>query len=69
MAKVTLAKSKKAKKPLTGMIQDKKTQFPSKLILTVQIPTKTQRQKADMDPYLMTHSGVLIVWGTDVHPK
>ena len=41
IAKAALAKSKKAKKPLTGMIRDKKTQCPSKLVLTVQIPTKT----------------------------
>ena len=51
------------------MTRDKKTQCLSKFILmTVQIPTKTQGQKADMNPYLLTHTGVLKLVFIHNHP-
>ena len=57
-AKAAKAKSVKSTKPLTGILRDKKTQCPSHLILTIQIPTKKQARLAEVKPYVLTHNGV-----------
>ncbi len=66
--KSALAQSKKARRPLTAMVRDKKTQCPSNLILTVQVPTKKQRLAAESKPHLITHNAVLKLQFTHNHP-
>lgn len=67
-SKAALAKSAKERKPLTGVLRDKKTACPSRLILTVQIPTRKQRHQAESKPYLLTHTGVLKLTFQHNHP-
>ena len=68
VAKGAVAKAKKARKPLTGMLRNKKTQCSSHLTLTVQLPTKKQTQAAEVKPYLLTHTGLLNLDVTHNHP-
>ena len=63
-----LAKSKKARKPFTRQVRDKKTQCPSHLTLTGQIPTKKQLKAIDIKPYLKTHTAVLNISFNHNHP-
>ena len=68
LAKGAVAKANKARKPLTGMLRNKKTQCSSHLTLTVQLPTKKQTQAAEVKPYLLTHTGLLHLDFTHNHP-
>ncbi len=51
-------KSKSSKRPLTAGLRDKKTDCPSRLTLTIQVPSKNQGQLAER-PYLLSHKAVL----------
>ena len=66
--KAALAKSKKARKPFTMQVRNKKTQCPSRLTLTGQIPTKKQLLATDIKPYLKTHTAVLNISFNHNHP-
>lgn len=68
IAKGAVAKAKKARTPLTGMLRNKKTECSSHLTLTVQIPTKKQTRAAEVKPYLLTHTGLLNLDFTHNHP-
>ena len=68
VVKGAVAKAKKGKKPLTGMLRNKKTQCPSHLMLTVQLPTKKQTRAAEVKPYLLTHTGLLHLDFSHNHP-
>ena len=56
-----------AMKPLTMHICNKKTQYPSRLTLTDQIPTKKQLLATDIKPYLETHTTILKISFTHNH--
>ena len=66
--KAILAKSKKARKPFTMQIRNKKTQCPSHLTLTGQILTKKQLLAINVKPYLKTHTAVLKITFNHNHP-
>ena len=68
VAKGAVANAKKARKPLTRMVRNKKTQCSSNLTLTVQVPTKKQIQAAEVKPYLLTHTGILNINFMHNHP-
>ena len=59
------AKAKKQKKPLCTRVRDKKTQCPSKLTLSLQVPTEKQKRA---QPYLLTHKAVLKLDFIHNHP-
>ena len=58
IAASAMTKCKKAKRPLTGELRNKKTQCSSKFTLTVQIPTKKQRMAQKFKPYHCAKSGI-----------
>ena len=67
--KSALSRAKKrAKAPFASQLRNKKTNCPSSFTLVVQIPTKTQKKKADTKPYLLSHCGVLKVTFDHNHP-
>ncbi len=66
--KAALAKAKKAKAPLTTQLRNKKTNCPSSFTLVVQIPTKSQLVKAESQPHLLSHCGVLKINFSHNHP-
>ena len=47
--------ARKSRHPLTAGLRDKKTNCPSKITLTVNIPTKKQTRLADSHPYFISH--------------
>ena len=59
---------KKAKAPLASQLRKKKTNCPSLFTLAVQIPTKAQKRKAECQPYLLSHCGVLKITFDHNHP-
>ena len=66
--KASAAKSKNSKKVLTHEIRMKKTGCPSKLTMTVLVPTKKDRLASDKMSYLLTHPAVLKVMFNHNHP-
>ena len=68
IAKGAVAKAEKARKPLTGMLRNKKTKCSSHFTLTIQLPTKKQTRAAEVKPYLLTHTGLLHLDFTHKHP-
>ena len=68
VAKGAVTKAKKARKPLTGMLWNKKTECSSHLTLTVQLPTKKQTLAAEVKSYLLTHTCLLNLDCTHNHP-
>ena len=66
--KSALPRGKNAKAPLLAQIQNKKTGYPLKFTLTVQIPNQKQRRLADHKSYLQTHGGLLKLEFTHNHP-
>ena len=59
-----LLASKPNKNPLTADVRDKKTNYPSQLILKTQIPTKKKACLATAHLYLLSHKslGSTISW-------
>ena len=67
--KSALSRAKKrAKTPLVSQLRNKKTNCPSSFTLAVQIPTKKQKRKAETQPYLLSHCGVLKMTFDHNHP-
>ena len=66
--KSALARVKKARAPLCLQLRNKKTDCPSKFVLTVQIPTKIQTRLSESNPHLLTHCGVFKVEFNHNHP-
>ena len=62
------AKSKNPKKVLTHDIRMKKTDCPSRLTITVLVPTKKDQRASEKKPYLVTHPTVLRVIFNHNHP-
>ena len=59
MQTAATAKSKKGKKPMCIRVREKKTQCPSNLTISLQVPTKKQKTSAEKHPYLLSHEAVL----------
>ena len=59
---------KKAKAPLSSQLRNKKTNCPSSFTLTIQIPTKAQKKKAESQPHLLSHCGILKITFDHNHP-
>ena len=67
--KSALSRAKKrAKSPLVSQLRNKKTNCPSSFTLAIQIPTKKQKRKAETQPYLLSHCGVLKMTFDHNHP-
>ena len=66
--KSAAAKAKKLRKPLCTLARDKKTQCPSTLTLSLQVPTKKQKRAAEQHPYLLSHRAVLKLDFIHNHP-
>ena len=64
---LALSQSKKAKKPLTLHVRNKKTQCPSRLTLTGKVPTKKQLV-ATNKAYLKSHKAILKISFNHNHP-
>ena len=62
------AVGKKQKKALMSSLRNKKTQCPSTLTLTLQVPTKKQQRASECHPYLLSHKAVLKIDFTHNHP-
>lgn len=62
-----LSQSKKAKKLFTLHVRNKKTQCPSRVTLTGQVPTKKQLV-ATNKTYLKSHKAILKISFNDNHP-
>ena len=63
-----LARCKNAKKSLMHDVRNKKTGCPSKLTLTVKVPTKSDKRAAKRLPFLLTHLTILKISFTHNHP-
>ena len=64
--KSAAAKAKKLRKPLCTLVRDKKTQCPSTLTLSLQVPTKKQKRAAEQHPYLLSHRAVSWISSTTI---
>ncbi len=62
------AKAKQQRKPLCTRVREKKTQCPSTLTLSLQVPTKKQNRAAEEHPYLVSHKAVLRLEFAHNHP-
>ena len=62
------AAKRKAKVPLSSQLRNKKTNCSSSFTLTVQIPTKAQKIKAESQPHLLSHRGILKITFNHNHP-
>lgn len=65
--KSALSQSKKAQKPFTVHVRNKKTQCPSRLTLTGKVPTKKQLA-ATNKAYLKSHKAILKISFNHNHP-
>ena len=63
-----LARCKNARKSLVHDVRTKKTGCPSKLTLTVKVPTKCDKRAAKRLPFLITHPTVLRISFIHNHP-
>jgi len=63
-----LARCKNARKALMHDVQNKKTECPSTLKLTVNIPTKRDKFSVNRSPFLVTHPTVLAISFIHNHP-
>ena len=68
LQKSAAAKSRNSRKVLTHDTRAKKTECPSKLSLTVLIPTKRDQVAAERKRYLVTHPTVFRVTFNHNHP-
>ena len=59
---------KQAKEPANFLNEGQKTQCPSTLILTLQVPWKKQQRASQCHPYLLSHKAVLRIDFTHNHP-
>ena len=59
----------KDKTPLTSQIQSKKTNCHSSFTFVIQIPSKLYQRKAESQPYLLSHCGVLKMNFSHNHPS
>ncbi len=60
--------SRSKKNPLIAGMRNKKTQCPSRLTLTLLVPTQKQLRLAESDPHLLSHKAVLRLEFTHNHP-
>lgn len=67
-ARSKTAGSKRQMKPMKILDRQKKTQCPSTLRLTLQVPTQKQKHAATKHPYLLTHRAVLQLQFLHNHP-
>ena len=63
-----LEQKKKAKVPLSCQLRNKKTNCPSSFTLAIQIPSKAQKKRAESQPYLLSHCGILKITYDHNHP-
>ena len=66
--RASVVSAKRTVKPMHSLVRQRKTQCPSSLKLTLQIPTKKQQFAATKKPYLLTHKAVLLIDFVHNHP-